>query len=348
MSESKYDVFFLVSSGIGNAIETLYAVEYCLENNVKVGIYLNEISKSFTEYIRDCYGSDVVAVSLDNIHTTNFIQSFTYMDKCAVKYDHYFYIMPTYASTLYQSETEQFLSIVKSLYPSNFLSATLKYLREDYSDKVKAVNPEKKHILYTGCSSVSPVKRWPYFRQLVEKLGSQNVIIIGGQDDLNYKYSYYYPKWMTLLFKPVLTRRLHFFHLMKKIGLLKKHAHLNGIEKETYSYFNVFNWPELVALLKRAGSFVGNDGGITHLAAAVGTKGVAIFGPSSVNKNRPLNPSMAPVSKSYSCQPCQFNVGGTIMTNYSILCPHQLRCLYSIKADEIAERISANTGINND
>ena len=39
---------------------------------------------------------------------------------------------------------------------------------------------------------------------------------------------------------------------------------------------------ELAAVLERCTAFVGNDSGITHLAAAVGTPTVALFGPASV------------------------------------------------------------------
>jgi len=39
--------------------------------------------------------------------------------------------------------------------------------------------------------------------------------------------------------------------------------------------------PELAAVLERCALFIGNDSGVTHLAAAVGTPTVALFGPAS-------------------------------------------------------------------
>ena len=41
------------------------------------------------------------------------------------------------------------------------------------------------------------------------------------------------------------------------------------------------NIKQLAALLKRCDLFIGNDSGVMHVAAAVGTKVVAVFGPSN-------------------------------------------------------------------
>ncbi|MCS7246297.1 MAG: lipopolysaccharide heptosyltransferase II [Thermomicrobium sp.] len=49
-------------------------------------------------------------------------------------------------------------------------------------------------------------------------------------------------------------------------------------------------WDELAALLSLADLFVGNDSGVGHLAAAVGTATVSIFGPTSPVLYRPLGP----------------------------------------------------------
>ena len=47
-----YDILFLSEAAIGNTLEILYAVEYCIQNNVKVGIHINKCSKSFVDYLR--------------------------------------------------------------------------------------------------------------------------------------------------------------------------------------------------------------------------------------------------------------------------------------------------------
>jgi len=63
--------------------------------------------------------------------------------------------------------------------------------------------------------------------------------------------------------------------------------------------------PEVTALATRAQLFVGNDSGIAHIAAAVGTKSVVIFGSSNVAHWRPWNRAAAEiVLEEMPCQPC--------------------------------------------
>jgi ADP-heptose:LPS heptosyltransferase len=46
--------------------------------------------------------------------------------------------------------------------------------------------------------------------------------------------------------------------------------------------------PTVAAIARLAAAFVGNDSGVSHLAAAVGTAGLAIFGPTDPARWRPL------------------------------------------------------------
>ncbi|MFN3336926.1 MAG: glycosyltransferase family 9 protein, partial [Thermomicrobium sp.] len=65
-------------------------------------------------------------------------------------------------------------------------------------------------------------------------------------------------------------------------------AVLNTARSPLLDWSNRLPWSELAALLSRADLFVGNDSGIGHLAAAVGTATVSIFGPTSPLLYRPL------------------------------------------------------------
>jgi heptosyltransferase-3 len=48
--------------------------------------------------------------------------------------------------------------------------------------------------------------------------------------------------------------------------------------------------PTVAAIARVASAFVGNDSGVSHLAAAVGTSGVVIFGPTDPARWRPIAP----------------------------------------------------------
>src|SRR5690349_950248 len=63
--------------------------------------------------------------------------------------------------------------------------------------------------------------------------------------------------------------------------------------------------PEVTALAQQSQLFVGNDSGIAHIAAAVGTPAVVIFGSSNIAHWRPWNSAPAEVVfEEMSCQPC--------------------------------------------
>jgi predicted lipopolysaccharide heptosyltransferase III len=63
--------------------------------------------------------------------------------------------------------------------------------------------------------------------------------------------------------------------------------------------------PEVTALAARSDLFVGNDSGIAHIAAAVNTPSVVIFGSSNIAHWRPWNRGPAEVVfEEMPCQPC--------------------------------------------
>ena len=62
--------------------------------------------------------------------------------------------------------------------------------------------------------------------------------------------------------------------------------------------------PGLAAIIKRCNLFVGNDSGITHLAAAVGTRTIAIFGSTDSNIWGPRGEQVRILCKKFHCNPC--------------------------------------------
>jgi len=69
--------------------------------------------------------------------------------------------------------------------------------------------------------------------------------------------------------------------------------------------FNDLTLPEVSALAARASLFIGNDSGIAHIAAAVGTPSVVVFGSSNVAHWRPWSSAPAEVVREeMPCAPC--------------------------------------------
>jgi ADP-heptose:LPS heptosyltransferase len=75
---------------------------------------------------------------------------------------------------------------------------------------------------------------------------------------------------------------------------------------------------QLSALLARMDLYVGNDSGLTHLAAALGVRTVALFGPSDIERWAPRGKKVTLLTRKVECSPCELSVMKT--------CPHR-KCL---------------------
>lgn len=91
--------------------------------------------------------------------------------------------------------------------------------------------------------------------------------------------------------------------------------------------FDNLTLPEITALAARSSIFVGNDSGIAHIAAAVETPTVVIFGSSNIVHWRPW--SNAPneiVYEAFACQPC----AGYACQEFS-----EPRCILSVPPEKV-------------
>ncbi len=61
---------------------------------------------------------------------------------------------------------------------------------------------------------------------------------------------------------------------------------------------------KLVPLLKTAGGYIGNDSGVSHLAAFLGLPTVAIFGPSDPQRWRPIGRAVRMIKPIINCRHC--------------------------------------------
>jgi ADP-heptose:LPS heptosyltransferase len=87
---------------------------------------------------------------------------------------------------------------------------------------------------------------------------------------------------------------------------------------------------ELVAVLKRAAVAVGPDSGAGHLAAAVGTPYVSLFGPTSPRRTAPYGSEHLVVQSKASCAPC-----------YKKKCPGLDRlCMRLLSVEAVGEKLT--------
>ena len=95
--------------------------------------------------------------------------------------------------------------------------------------------------------------------------------------------------------------------------------------------FDDLTLPEITALASRAKIFIGNDSGIAHIAAAVQTPSVVIFGSSNRTHWRPwTNAKHEIVYEKLPCQPC----AGYICKEFD-----QPKCILSVKVENVINAI---------
>jgi len=91
---------------------------------------------------------------------------------------------------------------------------------------------------------------------------------------------------------------------------------------------------EMIAVLKAAAAAVGPDSGPGHLAAAVGTPYITLFGPTPADRHAPYGCEHLIVQSDLNCVPC-----------YKKQCPDRHKqCMENIDVDDVAEKISRALG----
>lgn len=97
---------------------------------------------------------------------------------------------------------------------------------------------------------------------------------------------------------------------LKRVAIASRSENkvLNGLTDQSrvpVVTFDDLSLPEITALASKADVFIGNDSGIAHIAAAVGTPTVVIFGSSNRDHWRPWTDAPNEiVFESFDCQPC--------------------------------------------
>jgi ADP-heptose:LPS heptosyltransferase len=150
--------------------------------------------------------------------------------------------------------------------------------------------------LAPGCKSGEmAAKRWPYFPQLAERF--EDVAIVGTSDDLC-RYD---------------GRGWQFPH----------HVRL---------FIDRLSLRETAEVLASAAVVVGNDSGLSHMAGALGTPTVMLFGPTPHRSLGALAPNVKVLRTGLACEPCWF--GARLRA-----CAAQMHCLHQLTVDTVEQEV---------
>jgi ADP-heptose:LPS heptosyltransferase len=90
---------------------------------------------------------------------------------------------------------------------------------------------------------------------------------------------------------------------------------------------------QMLALLKEADLFVGIDSGMLHMAGAVRTACVGIFGPTDPGCRLPIGSPAVGVTAQVPCLGCHHNAEGP--GHWITGCPHDIRCMSSLRVEDV-------------
>ena len=94
------------------------------------------------------------------------------------------------------------------------------------------------------------------------------------------------------------------------------------------SFLDQLTLRQTAAVLAAAGAVVGNDSGLSHIAAAVGTPTVMLFGPTPHLSLGQFPPNVQVLRAGLACEPCWF--GARLRA-----CTAQIHCLQQLSVDTV-------------
>lgn len=150
------------------------------------------------------------------------------------------------------------------------------HIREDYEFPISPADLgiQKRYVVIANTAAPGwDIKRWHGYPELIDKLHEFTVVCLGTEHDRQH------------LPDPLPDHAMGLFDL---------------------------NMRETAWLLKNARCVIGNDCGLVHLASAMLTPTIAIFGPTTTTKNMPIshfiNDDLVSVIRlNLNCSPCQFS-----------------------------------------
>lgn len=103
----------------------------------------------------------------------------------------------------------------------------------------------------------------------------------------------------------------------------------NAMRESSATLVRRWNWEELGAVIERCALFLGHDTGMMHLAVAVGTPTVAVFGPSDPQMYGPYGDHGAAVWRPTPESPCFYD--GVALPE----CPCAMQCMRNVTHEDV-------------
>jgi ADP-heptose:LPS heptosyltransferase len=167
-------------------------------------------------------------------------------------------------------------------------------------------------VIFPGSSTNASFRRWDLekYIYIIKKINPYaNFMIVGGPDEVE----------------------------------LKPSLNISGLS--AVDFINEWTLLELLWIFRNvANLFVGNDGGVLHLAESQGVPIVGIFGPALYSKWGSINPESVPIEAEIDCRPCLRNFEGVVPSS----CHRgDVECLGMIDQEVVANAIFEKIGVTN-
>jgi ADP-heptose:LPS heptosyltransferase len=122
------------------------------------------------------------------------------------------------------------------------------------------------------------------------------------------------------------------------VGATSSLSVTSRIESRVIDLGGVLEPVVMAAILRRARVFVGSDSGVLHLAAAVGTPVVGIYGPTDWRRTGPRGVPSRVVRHPVECSPC-------LLSRCKWSGPDEKKCLTQLLPNEVVEATRQLIGI---
>jgi len=322
-------VLCVQGAGLGNILQCLPAIGSLLEEKYKVDLLVNCNSNSSDDF-------DVAKMpGMGNVFTSKSQLTDTYDIQLNGPHAHKFQTQRAKkvldCRIKYQQDIEEsfvFYNLVQSI----GVTAPRQEIKLNLPET--GYDPPKGTVaIFPGCKPEWIMKRWHLYDELCKQF--PHVMLFGTRDDM-------YPKHR---------------NWFKKAWIWPDNAEI---------FYG--NLKEVAYTMSKCEFFIGNDGGVGHLAAATGIPTFIICGPSSMIKNKPFGNNIYPVHLNLPCQPCQFktyeelnkirplpaniNKSAFGLTNNAkrnpqvfvddkITCPFNMECFTSLTVDVVMKEVGS-------